>query len=524
MAAACVGRTSCTLPATSDFFGGDPCINVVKSLSVVLDGCTPDSAPLPGATMVLQENGISAAAAFVAPVLQAALLQLTLPDQKFNEVLVDIHLNNIHVSQVSVGAAAAASADGLFVTLSLSAFHLEAAYQAWVMGISAGSGPCDIEMDATASVTVAVGVDCAGGPAACKPHLAAEGAQVNVANVSPVCKGVAGQVLDALVDLFKGAVKQSLTDAATAAIAEIIDTAGNAALAKASLDVPIEGGAVVLRFDLSAAAPPSAASGAFLALPVLGDAVVAANASARAPFPLPALPPGAPFAGCAASYLQLALSQFSLASVGWALWSVGALESVVPHTVIPPAFPIQLNTTDVGLLAPGLAKAFPNEWMQLGVTLAAPPAANLTAAAGVALGAPLRIDFQALPPSGGAAVTAFTLGCPLGLALQLGVRGGGAAQNVTGNVSAVACTLALVNTTVGPVDASGLALLVDFVLEDVLLPLANAALNVGFPLPSLDGLALEGTSIEYADGFAGLCTNFSYAPTGVPTQNAVEGS
>lgn len=61
-------------------------------------------------------------------------------------------------------------------------------------------------------------------------------------------------------------------------------------------------------------------------------------------------------------------------------------------------------------------------------------------------------------------------------------------------------------------------------LEDVLLPLANVALNVGFPLPSLDGLALEGTSIEYADGFAGLRTNFSYAPTGAPTQNAVEGS
>ena len=72
--------------------------------------------------------------------------------------------------------------------------------------------------------------------------------------------------------------------------------------------------------------------------------------------------------------------------------------------------------------------------------------------------------------------------------------------------------------TVGPVDAHGLALLVNFVLSDVLLPLAKAVLNVGVPLPSLGGLSLWGTSIQYAPGFAGLCTNFSYAP---PPQSAV---
>ena len=428
----------------------------------------------------------------------------------------DIHLNGIHVTQVAVSATATASADGLSATIYLSSFHLAATYEAWVMGISAGSGPCDVEIDAAASVTVAVRAGCT---SVCRPFLEAENTQVNVNNVSPVCKGVAGQVLDALVDLFKGAVKQSLTDGATAAINAAIDTAANAALEKITYDVPIQGGAVLLRFDLSPSAPPSASSGAFLALPVLGDAVVAANASARAPFPLPALPPGPPFAACGAAYLQLALSEFSLEAAGWALWSVGGLQRVVQHTVVPPQFPIQLNTTDVGLLAPGLPKAFPDAWMQLAVSLAAPPEANLTSS-GAALAAPLTIDFQALPPSGGgAAVTAFTLGCPLGLAMQLGVGGGGGQQqNLTANITSIACTLALVNSTVGPVDAHGLALLVNFVLSDVLLPLANAVLNVGVPLPSLGGLSLWGTSIQYAPGFAGLCTNFSYAP---PPQSAV---
>jgi hypothetical protein len=480
-------------------------------LSLAL-ACAPSSAQAPGASLVLTEAGISAAAHFVAPLLQAELLQLALPDQKYNEVVVDIHLTGIHVSQVAVGASAAASADGLSVALTLSSFHLAAAYQAWVLGIPAGSGPCDVEVDASASVTVAVSADCSAGPLACRPHLAAQGTQVAVATLSPVCKGVVGQVLDALVDVFKGAVKQSLTEAATAAIASLIDAAANQALANASLSMPLYGGQVLARFDLTAAAPPSSASGAFLALPVLGDAVLAANASTRAPFPLPALPPG-PLAGCpAAASLQLALSAFSLESLGWALWGVGALQTVLPHTILPPAFPIQLNTSDVALLAPGLSRAFPNEWMQLSVALLAPPAANVTAG-GLALSAPLAIAFQALPPSG-QPQTAFTLGCPLGLALQLGVGGQGRAQNLTANVTAAACQLAVDSSSVGPVDAGGLAALVDFVVNGVLLPLANAVLNVGLPLPGLDGLQLAGASIFYATGFAGVCTNFSYTPQG----------
>ena len=485
-------------------------------LVTILVWCVvPGTGQAPGASLILTNNGIAAAGAFAAPLLQAELLQLTLPDQKFNEVVVDIHLNDIHVTQVTVGASAVASGSGVSVSLSLSAFHLAASYQAWVVGIPAGSGPCDVEVDATASVTVVVTADCtAGGPLACKPHLTAENTAVNVGNLSPVCKGVAGQVLDALVDLFRGAVKQSLTDTATATITSVINTAANQALQKAVLDIPIQGGEVLARFDLTGAAPPSGASGAYLSLPVLGDAVLAANTSTRAPFPLPVLPPG-PFAHCATSYLQLALSQFSLESLGWTMWRVGALASVVPHTILPPSFPIQLNTTDVALLAPGLASAFPHQWMQLDVGLLAPPTANVSAAAaaaaasegGLSLAAPLSIAFQALPPTG-PPQTAFTLGCPLGLAVSLGIGGGG--SNITANVTTAACQLTVTNSSVGTVDAGGLALLVDFVLTDFLLPLANAVLNVGFPLPSLDGLQLSGASIFYATGFAGVCTNFSY--------------
>jgi hypothetical protein len=101
------------------------------------------------------------------------------------------------------------------------------------------------------------------------------------------------------------------------------------------------------------------------------------------------------------------------------------------------------------------------------------------------------------------------------LALTLGVSGGGGggggAQNLTANVTALGCQLAVDSSAVGPVDATGLALLVDFVLQGVLLPLANAVLNAGLPLPSAEGLALTGAAVFYAQGYAGVCTIFTAA-------------
>ena len=39
----CVGKSSCTVPATNDHFGGDPCFDVAKRLAVVAHGCNmPD--------------------------------------------------------------------------------------------------------------------------------------------------------------------------------------------------------------------------------------------------------------------------------------------------------------------------------------------------------------------------------------------------------------------------------------------------------------------------------------------------
>lgn len=43
VAAACVGKTSCTISATNSEFGGDPCLNIKKRLAVEATGCKPQA-------------------------------------------------------------------------------------------------------------------------------------------------------------------------------------------------------------------------------------------------------------------------------------------------------------------------------------------------------------------------------------------------------------------------------------------------------------------------------------------------
>jgi hypothetical protein len=442
-----------------------------------------------------------ALAAALTPVLEAELRNVTIPDQKFNVVVVDLHLDSMHITDASVALAARPDAGGVAVDAALPELVLSAQYHAWVLGIAAGSGTCTVKFGGSGGARINVTATPSG-----KPAVASSGVTVSVSNLNLDCSGGAGKVIDALEKVFSGAIKDQITSAAKSALASFIDTDANAALSKVDLDVAVDGGAVVLRFDLTAA--PAEGGGEYLAVPVLGDAIPAGSPS-RAPFPVPPVPPSD--AARLADFVQVVLSAFTFESAAWAFWEAGKLATVVPHTVIPPGFPIQLNTTDVAVLAPGLAAAFPGDWLQLSVAVSAPPTFNLSATTGATLAAPVAVVFQPLTPTGPA--DAFALGCTVGAGLSLAVvptPGGG--QNLTGNLTYVSCDVAVLNSTVGSVSAGGLAVLVDFALADVVLPLFNAVLNAGVPIPSLDGLALAGSAVDYGAGFVAVSSNFTFTP------------
>ena len=67
----------------------------------------------------------------------------------------------------------------------------------------------------------------------------------------------------------------------------------------------------------------------------------------------------------------------------------------------------------------------------------------------------------------------------------------------------------------GPVHTTLLQALINTLLTDALLPLLNAVLGPGLPLPPLDGLALDNTTVAFGSGYVLLATDIGRAAGGL---------
>jgi hypothetical protein len=75
-------------------------------------------------------------------------------------------------------------------------------------------------------------------------------------------------------------------------------------------------------------------------------------------------------------------------------------------------------------------------------------------------------------------------------------------QVIAGKMKYLSCNLALENSTVGPVHFGALKDAISFAIDDVLMPLLNAFLRVGIPIPSGSFVELTNTSVSFGDDYA----------------------
>ena len=191
--------------------------------------------------------------------------------------------------------------------------------------------------------------------------------------------------------------------------------------------------------------------------------------------------------------LTVELSEYPLNTALWSFWTQGQLSVTVTPEMLTPATRGLLNTAFFRLLMPKLYNAFPNHNMTLLVRAApAPigPCPNVTIRAGkVKLWAHVDLLFQVLPGSGAAPVDAFSLWDPFEGAVELdAVTPQLGPPRLTGKIDSVDLDLHPGVSHYGELVPALIALLFDplnTVINSVVLPLANAILSVGFPLPSV---------------------------------------
>ncbi len=338
-----------------------------------------------------------------------------------------------------------------------------------------------------------------------------------------ICSIVADLIKDIADTFFKKTVDHLVEKEIDSVLGTFISNDANKIINSIPLDIPLPFKAPydISDIDFTLSDSPAFETG-YIGIDVVG-AVVNAQTKAPAPFPAPTIP--AFSSSSAAHYIQLFLSPYVLESAVWTFQQAGLVKFNVKHTLIPASFPVQLNTTDLALIAPGIKTAFPNDWVDIEVTMPLSDKATITASpAGVAASVPLQLEFNAVTASGDK--NAFVLGCDFDgdILLTAETNSTTGFPMIAGNLSYLKCPLSVVSSNVGTVSPGLAAALVDLILGDIITPLVNVLLKVGIPLPTVDGLTFTQLELINGNGYVQLATDFTYTPTAAQEEPALLGA
>ncbi|XP_037629360.1 lipopolysaccharide-binding protein-like [Sebastes umbrosus] len=198
-----------------------------------------------------------------------------------------------------------------------------------------------------------------------------------------------------------------------------------------------------------------------------------------------------------ACMLSAGLSEFTLNSASYQLYSAGLLQVLITDSMIPPSFPLHLNTSSMGPFIPQLPKLFPDLLMTLLVYAGEMPMFSFQP--GV-----VKLDFQgavkasAIQPNG-TQTPLFKLNADLQSSGKVWIDG----DRLKGSMTMDNFTLTLASSEVGTFQTGTLEQLTK---TGLMLSFAklNAKLGKGFVLPRMKQAELVNTVLAVEEGFIAI--------------------
>ncbi|XP_074500893.1 bactericidal permeability-increasing protein-like [Sebastes fasciatus] len=198
--------------------------------------------------------------------------------------------------------------------------------------------------------------------------------------------------------------------------------------------------------------------------------------------------------------LSAGLSEFTLNSYLYRLFSAGLLQVLITDSMIPPSFPVHLNTSSMGPFIPQLPKLFPDLLMTLLVYAGEMPMFSFQP--GV-----VKLDFQgavkasAIQPNG-TQTPLFKLNADLKSSGKVWIDG----DRLKGSITMDNFTLTLASSEVGTFQTNTLEQLtkVGLMLEFAKL---NAKFANGFVLPRMKHAELVNTVLGVEEGFIAISSD-----------------
>ncbi len=433
--------------------------------------------------------------ALIDPVLTAALQNLQNTNfPEIREKTLSLHIFDMHFYDLNAGSINLAfNSQGLALATSnfRTRFHLRFDGKE----IFKFSGQCNPDLkDLAISALLSFGAPVNG-----RPTVQLGEFNLHLGDISLNCDGLIGNLADLLVDLFKGTIKSVIAKEAQKLLTNVVDNEFNSDLQKLKLIFPITNGFADVDFSIVSTA--TSAQGAMIG----AAAVVYPSASPGIQFPFPAPTPSElDPSSCTSGMVAVALSTFSLNTVGYTYFQGGRLARVWPNVV---------SALDLALILPGFsAKLGPSALLNLTLSARAYPIFSTV---------PSNSELSAVMPIAvtlsGAEDTEFSLGATAAIGFSLRFtnlpNGGGAI--VLGVDTLALNNAAIVNTTVGGNSTilPSIITLISGVINKDVLPVINTILaDSPIPLPSIDGYDVSLVNFDFAPSV--VCVGLSVKPSG----------
>ena len=474
-------------------------------LSLLLLPVVAVGASAAGGGVGVGSAGLQAVASAIEPELVAKIRALTLPDIRTEKSGFKIHLFNMHMGEFDCATPCIKPffGSGGQVGIQLPGFHFKFHLHARFTKLFVTLGTVCNSALGPASLSAS------GKLVANKDELSltSVSASANVGHFQPNCNGIAGSFINIISGLFDSTIKHEIDSTLQQQITGVLTGEVAKILTSIKWKFPLEKGVASVDFS------PQAVEGGKEHLSLTLKAAVTDPQGDMPPTPSPTIPAWSPDAGHA--YLQVVLSSWSLSTYAYTYWRAGRLTDHITHEDIGSYSPIQLNTSSIGLFAPGLRAKYPDHWMSIDAVVTAAPLCDAQKS-GVSVRAAATFAFHVVNSSGGIIDTVFTLGTNATAGVTFGIvsRANASGQALTAKITNASAPLSVFQSDVGTVRIAGISKLTNSIVDRLLVPLANALLGHGLPLPSTPVLQLENTTIRPDDGYLLVATQFKVGPLG----------
>jgi len=297
--------------------------------------------------------------------------------------------------------------------------------------------------------------------------------------------------------LFKGKIKDAITNGIRTAINNAINTNLNEVLKKLPTKYNIQN---ILLADYSLVDNPR--FGDYMVLDIKGEFFDIKNPQ-EAPF----APGQIPDVQSTNVMVQFTIDQYVADTACFSLWKSGLIHLVVNDSMIPPDFPVRFNTDSFKYIIPALYNQYPSKPLQAIFDPIQSPIVSFKSNGTVEIVAQFQISFYVLLP---APTHVFTIGTNVTFDGKVFMNG----SIIVVDLTFGAVRIWLLESDVGPFDVSLLDSLAVLAISEVIPYVNSFFLNKGFPLPNIPGVQFINPYLGYGNQYIFVNTDVRYTPQG----------